>query len=64
MLPLREWRIRAERHAGERLVRSSADKVLITELERENKELRPANEILKEASACFAQAELDRSFRR
>ena len=32
----------------------------ITELERENKELRKANEILKLASAFFAQAELDR----
>ena len=34
--------------------------LLIGELERENKELRRANEILKVASAFFAQAELDR----
>ena len=61
---LREWCIQAERDAGERPGRSSADKARIKELERENKELRTANEILKKASACFAQAELDRPFRR
>ena len=62
---LRQWRIQAERDAGERpRGRSSADKAGIKELERENKELRTANEILKKASACFARAELDRSFRR
>jgi transposase-like protein len=33
-------------------------------LEREIRELRQANEILKKASACFAQAELDRPFRK
>jgi transposase-like protein len=33
-------------------------------LERENRELRQANEILKKASAYFAQAELDRPFRK
>jgi len=33
-------------------------------LERENRELRQANEILRKASACFAQAELDRPFKR
>ena len=44
--------------------RSNADKARIKGLERENKELRTANEILKKASACFAQAEIDRSFRR
>ena len=35
--------------------RSSADKARIKELERENKELRTANEILKKASVYFAQ---------
>ena len=50
----REWCIQAERDTGERPGRSSADKVRIKELERENKELRTANEILKKASACFA----------
>lgn len=43
---------------------SSADKTRIKELERENKELRTASEILKKASACFARAELDRPLRR
>jgi len=43
---------------------SSAEKVRIKELEREVKELRTANEILKKASAYFAQAELDRPFRK
>jgi transposase len=33
-------------------------------LERENRELRQANEILRKASACFAQAALDRPFKR
>lgn len=61
---LRQWCIQAERDAGERPGRSSADKARIKELERETKELRTANEILKKASACFAQAELDRPFRR
>jgi len=36
----------------------------IKALERENRELRQANEILRKASAYFAQAELDRPFRR
>ena len=36
----------------------------IKELERENHELRQANEILKKASAYFAQTELDRPFRK
>ena len=44
--------------------RNNADKARIKELERENKELRTANEILKKASAYFAQAELDRLFSR
>ena len=52
---LRQWCIQTERDAGERPGRSSADKAKIKELERENKELRTANEILKKASAYFAQ---------
>ena len=52
---LRQWCIQAERDAG---------KARIKELERENKELRTANEILKKVPACFARAELDRPFRR
>jgi transposase len=41
----------------------SEDKRRIVELERENRELRRANEILKTASAFFAAAELDRRVR-
>ena len=62
--PLRQWCIQAEHDAGERPDRSSADRARIKELERGNKELRTANEILKKASAYFAQTELDRPFRR
>ncbi len=43
---------------------TSEEKAQIKELERENRELRQANEILKKASAYFAQAELDRPFRK
>ena len=66
MLPLHASRmcIQTERDAGERPSRSSADKAKIKELKRENKELRTASEILKMASACFAQAEFDHPFRR
>ena len=61
---LRAWCIQAARDAGERGGLSTADKARIKELEREVKELRTANEILKKASAYFAQAELDRPFRK
>jgi transposase len=61
---LRAWCIQAVRDAGERSGLSSAEKARIKELERENRELRTANEILKKASAYFAQAELDRPFRK
>ena len=43
---------------------TSDEKAQINALEREVKELRTANEILKKASAYFAQAELDRPFRK
>ena len=43
---------------------SSDEKMRLKALERENRELRQANEILKKASAYFAQAELDRPFKR
>ena len=39
---------------------STADRERLKELERENRELKRANEILRKASAYFAQAELDR----
>jgi hypothetical protein len=43
---------------------TSDERTRIKALERENKELRQANEILRKASAYFAQAELDRPFRK
>ena len=61
---LRVWCQQAERDAGERAGLTTAEKDRIKDLERENKELRQANEILKKASAYFAQAELDRPFKR
>ena len=54
----------AERDAGKRSGLTSEEKVRLKALERENRELRQANEILKKASAYFAQAELDRPFKR
>jgi transposase-like protein len=51
---------RAEVDAGTREGVTTAEAQRVKELERENKELRRANEILKLASAFFAQAELDR----
>ncbi len=61
---LRSWCRQSERDAGEREGLSTADKERFKALERENRELRQANEILKKASAYFAQAELDRPFKR
>ena len=57
---LHTWVKQHEIDAGQRDGVSTADAVRIKELERENRELRKANEILKLASAFFAQAELDR----
>ncbi|AEM48411.1 transposase IS3/IS911 family protein [Acidithiobacillus ferrivorans SS3] len=54
------WVKRAEIDAGQRPGMSTAEAQRIKELEREVKELQRANEILKLASAFFAQAELDR----
>jgi transposase-like protein len=61
---LRLWVRQAQRDGGERPGQTTAEKARIKELERENRELRQANEILKKASAYFAQAELDRPFRK
>jgi transposase len=55
---LRSWVKQAEIDGGERPGTTTGDKQRITELERENRELRRANEILKAASAYFAR-ELD-----
>ena len=57
---LLDWVKREEVDAGARPGVTSAEAKRVKELEREVKELRRANEILKLASAFFAQAELDR----
>jgi transposase-like protein len=57
---LRNWVRQAERDGGQRPGPTSAERERIRALERENRELRQANEILRKASAYFAQAELDR----
>ncbi len=57
---LNEWVKRAEIDSGAREGITTNELQRLKELERENKELRKANEILKLASAFFAQAELDR----
>ena len=57
---LRRWVRRTEIDLGRRGGRTSEDRHRIKELERENRELRRVNEILRKASAFFAQAELDR----
>jgi transposase len=57
---LNEWVKRAEVDTGRRDGISTQERERIKALERENKELRQANEILRLASAFFAQAELDR----
>jgi transposase len=57
------WVKRVEIDTGVRVGVTTSEAQRIKELERENKELRRANEILKVASAFFAQAELDRRFK-
>ena len=57
---LRKWVRQAERDGGQRPGPTSAERERIKVLERENRELRQANEILRKASAYFAMAELDR----
>ena len=54
------WLERLLRDQGRRPGLSSEERERLKALERENKELRRANEILRKASAFFAQAELDR----
>jgi len=61
---LHEWVKRAEIDAGHREGLTTSERERLKALERENKELRRANEILKTASAFFAQAELDRQLKR
>lgn len=57
---LRKWVRRAEIDQGRRAGLSSSERERLKQLERENRELKRANEILRKASAFFAQAELDR----
>ncbi|GAA0585553.1 transposase [Halomonas salifodinae] len=57
---LRNWVRQAERDAGRREGTTTSERERIKALERENRELKRANEILRKASAYFAQAELDR----
>lgn len=57
---LNDWVKKAEVDSGQRPGTTTSDAQRIKELEREVKELRRANDILKTASAFFAQAELDR----
>jgi len=60
---LRSWVRQAQRDAGQRPGATTDDRERIRALEREVRELRQANEILRKASAYFAQAELDRRFK-
>jgi transposase len=57
---LRRWVRQSERDAGVRPGLTSDERQRLKELERENRDLKRANEILRKASAYFAQAELDR----
>jgi len=61
---LRRWLRQSEKDSGERAGLTTSEREKIKALEREVRELRQANEILRKASAYFAQAELDRRFKR
>ncbi|GAN81526.1 Transposase [Acidocella aminolytica 101 = DSM 11237] len=58
------WVRQAERDQGLREGLTTSEREKMKALEREVRELRQANEILRKASAYFAQAELDRRFKR
>jgi len=57
---LHRWVVQAERDEGKRPGLSRTERERLKDLERENRELKRANEILRTASAYFAQAELGR----
>ena len=57
---LRHWVRQSEKDQGRRSGLSTSERERLKELEHENRELKRANEILRKASAYFAQAELDR----
>ena len=57
---LRRWVRQAEKDEGKRPGLTTEERARMKELERENRELKRTNEILRKASAFFAQAELDR----
>ena len=57
---LRRWVLQANRDAGTQAGLTTDERARLKHLERENAELKRANEILRKASAFFAQAELDR----
>jgi transposase len=57
---LRSWVRQAERDRGLRDGQTTEERERVKAFERENRELKRANEILRKASAYFAQAELDR----
>jgi transposase len=60
---VRSWVRQADIDGGERPGTTTADAERMKELEQENRELKRANEILRRASAYFAQAELDRPWK-
>jgi transposase len=61
---LRRWVRETEKTSGAQEALTTSERERLKALEREVRELRQANEILRKASAYFAQAELDRPFKR
>lgn len=60
---IRGWVNRHQTDAGERPGLTTDERARLKELERENRDLKRSNEILRRASAYFAQAELDRPWK-
>jgi transposase len=60
---LHQWIDRSDRDSGREPGLTTDTAAKVKALERENRELRQANEILRQASAYFAQAELDRRYK-